>query len=380
VRPFSLLIKPASADCNLRCDYCFYLEKCRLYPQSSRHRMSEEVLSRLVRSYLDTEQPVHTFAWQGGEPTLMGLEFFRRVTDLQAEHGRAGTAVANGLQTNATLIDDALAEHLAQYRFLVGCSLDGPARMHNRYRRALSGKPSHADVLRGIRTLQRHQVEFNILVLVSRANVRHAREVYRYLTDQGFLFHQYIPCVEFNEQGEPEPISITGDEWGAFLCAIFKEWYPDDIYTVSVRNFDALLNRLVDGTVVVCTMGDNCCQYFVVEHNGDIYPCDFFVDEDLKLGNIMNASWEDLLACRTYCDFGARKRKWHAACSTCDCLDLCSGDCLKHRMYAGNPPQNRSRLCSGIKQFIGHTRTHFEALAQQVRRERSAQGQWPVQT
>jgi len=367
MRPFSLLVKPASADCNLRCDYCFYLEKARLYPETKRHRMSDAVLERLIRSYLATEQGVHALAWQGGEPTLMGLEFFRRVTALQAKYRRPGGVVANTLQTNATLIDDEMAEHLARHRFLVGCSLDGPPDVHDRFRRSAAGGPSHADVMRGIRTLQRREVEFNILVLVSRANMDRAAEVYRYLVDQGFLFHQYIPCVEFDERGRPEPYTITGEAWGEFLCSLFDAWHARDTHTVSIRNFDAILNKLVDDQSTVCTMADDCRQYFVVEHNGDVYPCDFFVEPELKLGNIARDGWEALQDSEVYRAFGLQKRQRHPSCQTCAQLDLCFGDCLKHRMYARHPAHTRSWLCSGIKRFLEEKRGRFASLAGEVR-------------
>jgi hypothetical protein len=233
----------------------------------------------IIRGYLSTPQLVCTFGWQGGEPMLMGLDFFRRVTDFQQKHGRAGTRIANGIQTNATLIDDAAAEHFARYRFLIGCSLDGPAQMHDRYRRATGGGPSHAAVLRGINLLERHRVEFNILVLVTQANVHHAKEVYRYLVDLGFYYHQYIPCVEVDKTGTLLPFVVTGRQWGDFMCEIFDLWYYQDRQTVSIRYFDSILKKLIDGSCNICTLGNNCCQYFVVEYNGDIYPCDFFLEK-----------------------------------------------------------------------------------------------------
>jgi uncharacterized protein len=370
MRPFSLLIKPASADCNLRCEYCFYLEKCHLYPDVKRHRMSDEVLEQLVKSYMATAQPNYAFAWQGGEPTLMGVEFFRKVTALQENYGHSGAVVANGLQTNATLIDDELAQHLAQYRFLLGCSLDGPEEVHDRYRLTIGGKPSHAKVVKGLETLKRHGVEFNILVLVSRANVRQAAEVYQYLIRQGLFYHQYIPCVEFDAEGNLLPFAIDGDEWGEFLCNIFNEWYPRDIQRVSVRHFDSILQKMVDGTANVCTIGRNCCQYFVVEYNGDIYPCDFFVEKPLKLGNVMDTNWDEALVSKTYRDFGAQKTQWNPECRSCDCLNYCSADCLKHRVYAGNPPQNLSMLCAGWQQFIRHTRGPFHEIAENINAQR----------
>ena len=369
---FSLLVKPASADCNLRCEYCFYLGKCHLYPQSPRHRMPDAVLEQMIQSYLATDQDTYAFGWQGGEPTLMGLDFFRRVTDLQQKHGKPGASVANGLQTNATLIDDDLAEHFARYRFLLGCSLDGPPEMHDRYRKTATGAPSHAAVVRGIQTLKAHAVEFNILVLVSQANVHNPTDVYRYLVDQGFLYHQYIPCVEFEADGSPAPFSISAAEWGSFLCGIFDEWHRDDTRRVSIRHFDSILSLMVDNHVTVCTLGRNCCQYFVVEHSGDIYPCDFFVDPELRLGNVMTTTWQQALESPAYREFGKQKTHWNAACTTCRHLHICSGDCLKHRPGGAGGEPTLSHLCQGWLQFFDHTEARFAALARRVREQRVA--------
>ena len=371
MRPFTLLIKPTCADCNLRCAYCFYLGKNALYPDTGPHRMSDAVLERLIQSYMATKQPVYTFGWQGGEPTLMGVEFFRKITALQRRYGRPGVAVANGVQTNATLIDDALAAHWAEYRFLVGCSLDGPAELHDRYRRAANGAPTHADVLHGIETLRRHQVEFNILVLVSQANVGKAAEVYRYLTGQGFLYHQYIPCVEYDDTGRLLPFAIDGEAWGRFNIELFDAWQADnDTHRVSIRHFDAALVKMVDNGVSLCSMGRDCRQYFVVEHNGDIYPCDFFVESDLKLGNVMDTAWSAAQDSPVYKTFGLRKAAWHRACDACPHLDLCAGDCLKHRPQNSDGSPVLSVLCAGWSMFYAHARAGFEALAQSVRESR----------
>ena len=371
-RPFSLLIKPTSADCNLRCTYCFYLEKSQLYPQESRHRMSDAVLERVIQSYMETDQEVYSFGWQGGEPTLMGLQFFEKVVEFQKKYGRRGVTVANGLQTNATLIGDSLASHLARYRFLVGCSLDGPGDIHNRYRVNHLGVNTHSRVIQGIQTLKQYGVASNILVLVSQANVHRAGEVYRYLVENGHLYHQYIPCVEFDDNGKPLPFSISGEEWGRFMCELFDAWYPDDVNTVSIRHFDSILSKLVDGTDTVCTMGRNCCQYFVVEYNGDIYPCDFFVEPALKLGNIMNTSWQELLESPAYLEFGAQKKDWNRACESCGSVELCAGDCLKHRMIAGNNSRNMSWLCEGWKLFLEHAENGFKQLSQGIIEKRKA--------
>ena len=362
MKDFSLLIKPTSADCNLRCQYCFYLDKKRLYPQTQTHRMSDSALERLVSSYLSIRQTVYSFAWQGGEPTLMGTNFFKRITALQEKFAHPGSQIANSLQTNTTLISDALAEQLARYSFLVGCSLDGPPELHNRYRQYPNAKPSHATVMKGIETLRRHKVDFNILILVSKANVHQASSVYRYLINHGFYFHQYIPCVEFDKNGKLLPFSITADEWGHFLCEIFDCWYPHDTRHVSIRHFDALLNKRLDNKESICSMSNNCCQYFVVEYNGDIYPCDFYVQKDLKIGNIADTSWENALSSPVYREFGLKKSKMHSQCLQCHYIDLCMGDCQKHRDKNNIQQPNPSHLCLGWQQFFKHTQKAFEDL------------------
>ena len=370
-KPFSLLIKPTSADCNLSCEYCFYLDRSALYPETKRHRMSDRVLERMIASYMATAQPAYYFGWQGGEPTLMGVEFFRRVTEYQQKYGRQGAVVSNGLQTNASLIDDEVAAHFSKYRFLVGVSIDGPAQMHDRYRVNSAGRGSHADVLKGIDCLKRHKVEFNALVLVSSANVKRAKEVYHYLCDLGIYFHQYIPCVEFDNNGQPLTFTISGRQWGDFLCGVFDEWIKWDVRRVSVRWFDSIVSYLVDGRHTVCEMGQNCCEYFLVEHNGDIYPCDFFVQPELKLGNICKTSWRELLQSQIYLDFGAQKAQWHKQCDTCNYLSYCSGGCLKHRLFHGaKNPRQLSWVCHGYKQFFQHALPGLKKLAETLNKER----------
>ncbi|MHB8810252.1 MAG: anaerobic sulfatase maturase [Desulfobulbaceae bacterium] len=356
------MIKPVSDRCNLQCRYCFYQNKTP-YPHSVTQGMNEIVLEHLIRSYLATPQPCYTFTWQGGEPTLLGYDFFRRVVELQKKYGRAGSVVANGVQTNATLLTDKLCTLFRTYNFLVGCSLDGPAEIHDRYRTTEKGKPTHASVMGGIEMMQRHGVDFNIMTLVSQANVHKAGELYRYFRDQGFFFQQYIPCVEFDEKGKLQPFAINGPEWGAFLCGIFDEWFPDDIHSVSVRHFDTILAKLVANKTDTCTIGKECQGYLVVEHNGDIYPCDFFVRKGLLLGNIMKKKWEQLLTSATYSEFGARKSRWSGSCDVCEYLDLCGGDCIKHRRGAADSTHEQSFLCPGWKLFFQHTAQRFGQIA-----------------
>ncbi|NLN02523.1 MAG: anaerobic sulfatase maturase [Lentisphaerae bacterium] len=369
---FSLLIKPAGADCNLRCAYCFYLEKAALYPDTPRHRMSDAVLARLVESYLATNQPQYGFAWQGGEPTLMGSAFFSRVTELQRQHRRPGTVITNALQTNATLIDDELAAHLAADNFLVGVSLDGPAELHDAYRLTHNGHPTHASVAEGMERLRRHRVDFNILTLVNRRNAAEPERIYRHLVQQGCLHHQYIPCVAHDATGQLLPFSLEQGQWGDFLCRLFDLWYQHDTRRVSVRLFDSIVIRLIEGVTNDCTFSRDCRHYFMVEHNGDVYPCDFFAEPGLRLGNIMEHTWDELLRSPRYQAFGACKSQWNAACDTCAWLEFCAGDCPRHRYITSRDPRQRSFLCADWQQFLAHTMPRFRRLAEEIRAERQA--------
>lgn len=368
-KPFSLLIKPASADCNLRCDYCFYIDKLNLYSGEKTYRMTDEVLEKLISSYMATDQPVYTFGWQGGEPTLMGVDFFKKVVRLQQQYAKSGARISNGFQTNGILIDDEFASFLGEYNFLVGISLDGPSDIHNMYRKDIGGSGTHERVINTIECLKRHHVEFNILTLVNAENVGRARDVYRYLCDMDMTFHQYIPCVEFDPNNEKMPFAITGEQWGEFLCELFDEWVREDVYKVSVRFFDSILNVMLGGMYSSCHMAGNCRQYFVVEYNGDIYPCDFFVQPSLKIGNIASTSWKSAIDSEIYREFGNRKNKWNARCIGCEHLMYCSGDCLKHRVYGDNPPETLSWLCDGYKKFFDHAMPKFKQIASQFQKD-----------
>jgi uncharacterized protein len=297
----------------------------------------------------------------------MGLDFFREVVALQKKYGAHGATVSNGLQTNATLLTSEFAQFLHEYHFLLGVSLDGPQHLHDRYRVTADSRGSFSKVMRGIELLNKHQVEFNILVLVSASNVDHAAEIYSFLTAQGLHYHQYIPCVEYDSTGALQPFAITAAQWGRFLTEIFDCWYPNDTRTVSVRQFDSVISYLVEGRYTQCTMGRSCQQYFVIEHNGDIYPCDFFVDPALKLGNCSSDTFAQMLQSPKYQKFGRAKSLWHKNCNQCPYVMLCSGDCQKHRFGSPATPQTLSSLCGGWKAFYAHTLPHFETLAQQVR-------------
>ncbi|MDD5727531.1 MAG: anaerobic sulfatase maturase [Victivallales bacterium] len=366
---FSLLIKPASYDCNLRCEYCFYLKKEEIYGKR-KHRMNNEVLEKMVSSYLALDMPLHSFAWQGGEPTLMGLDFYKIAVSYMKKYGSVGKCVSNALQTNGTLLNDDWAKFFHDYSFLIGVSLDGPAELHNKYRLDCGGCGSHAQVLKGIEVLKRNNTEFNILTMVSTANVDYPAQVYRYLKKQGFKYHQYIECVEYSRDGSLLPFAVTGRQWGGFMCGIFDEWYPRDRHEISVRLFDSILFCLLEGTPNVCAMGSDCRQYLLIENNGDVYPCDFFMDRKWKLGNLMNDSWESLTGSPLYARFGVRKKEYATACQACPWLKFCQGGCPKNRPERGDVPGMQTSLCDGWKIFYEHTADKFKQLAEEIKEKR----------
>jgi uncharacterized protein len=358
---FSLLIKPSAADCNLKCTYCFYIGRQGL--TETRPRMSDEVLERMISSYMSSRQATsYTFSWQGGEPAMMGLNFFKKVVNLQMKYAPPRAIVCNAFQTNGILITDELATFLAEYKFLFGVSLDGPAQVHDHYRKTLTGMPTHASVLKGIDRLKKHGVDYNILALVNDRTVKQPREIYGYFKNRGFLHQQYVPCVEFNAAGQLLPYSVTGTEWGAFLCEIFDRWIDEDVNRISIRLFDSILEYLVSGKRNACAMGTDCRQYFVVEYDGSVYPCDFFVRDDLRLGNIKNGTWKDFLESPVYRRFGLEKACWNEACRSCPWLAFCHGDCQKFRPVAG-VGRSRSILCEGWKAFYAYALPRLQCIA-----------------
>ncbi len=367
---FPLLIKPVSSDCNLRCEYCFYLGKGgSLYPGVGRHRMNNVVLESLIGKYMATDQPVYTFIWQGGEPTLMGPEFFKTAVNLQKLKGRKGARVANLLQTNCTNISPELIAVLKEYKFLLGVSLDGPQDLHDSYRRTPGGIGTHSDVVKNIGVLKANGVAFNALTLVTTRSVSRTKAIYDHLCDLGIYHHQYIPCLERDGGNELMPYSLSGKEWGRFLCQLFDIWSSKDINRVSIRFFEAVISLLVFGKAHLCHMESSCCQYLVIEYNGDVFPCDFYVYPELKLGNILDDRFEDLFGLKKHLEFGNRKSTLPKKCERCKWLSLCFGDCPKHRKWneVDGISGRTSMLCSGHQIFFEHAIEPLQRLASKIR-------------
>ncbi len=334
-----VLVKPAGPDCNLACTYCFYCPKAELYPGSPRHRMSDEVLKEFIGQYMAMSGEQVAFAWQGGEPTLMGLDFFRRVVDYQQRLGRSGQRVSNSLQTNGILLDDDWCQFLAEYKFLVGISIDGPPDIHDHFRVYPSGKGSHEQVITALHRLQAHHVEHNCLAMVTPVNIHRAEEVYRYLTEELALeYLQFIPLVERDPAtGELADFSIDPHAWGDFLCGIFDLWSREAQPQVHVRLFD--------------------------DHNGDVYCCDFFVEPQWKLGNLMETPLADLVQTERFAQFARRKSELSERCRECEWLQICWGGCPKHRLVYAEDASAPSYLCPGYQQFFAHSHEQLERRA-----------------
>ena len=406
---FHLLAKPTGATCNLDCEYCFFLSKEMLYP-GSRFRMADEMLEAYIRQLIEAHRtPFVTIAWQGGEPTMMGADFFRRSIEYVEKYRRPGMEVEYTIQTNGTLIDDELAAFFREHDFLVGISIDGPPAMHDAYRVDRGGAPTSARVLRGLDTLKRHGVEFNTLTTLHHANADHPLDVYRYLRDElGSRYLQFIPIIErlpaptidvpLEELGlspglaqkapwrswRDRPLyrqegslvtdrSITALQYGSFLIAVFEEWVRRDIGTVFVQMFDVALANWHGEPPSLCIHSETCGLALALEHNGDLYSCDHFVEEGYRLGNIADTPMAELVASDRQRAFGLAKRDTLPRfCRECDVRFACHGGCPKDRFIRtpdGEPGLNY--LCAGYKAFFHHIDEPMRALSALLRQGRA---------
>jgi len=393
---FHLLAKPTGATCNVDCAYCFFLSKELLYP-GSRFRMAEEVLETYIRQLLEAHQtPEVIVAWQGGEPTLMGIEFFRRAVTLQRQHARPGQRIINTIQTNGTLIDDAWAAFFKEHEFLVGISIDGPRDLHNAYRVDKGGHGSFDLTLRGLSFLQKYGVEYNTLTCLHRANASQPLEVYRFLRDEcGSRFHQYIPIIERidrSERGQGDehrswrdrPLytqdgelvtnrSVSADEYGHFLIEVFEEWVRRDVGTVYVQMFDVALASWIGAPTGLCIHSETCGTALALEHNGDLYSCDHFVEPTYRLGNISDQHMITLVASPQQLAFGQRKHdSLPHVCRTCDVRFVCHGGCPKDRFISVPDGElGLNYLCAGYQRFFRHIDQPMRFMAKQLHSARA---------
>lgn len=379
---FHVMAKPTGPICNLDCEYCFFLSKEALYP-GDRFRMADDLLESYLRQLLESHDsaPVVTIAWQGGEPTLMGVEFFRRAVDLANGLRRPGQELNHSIQTNGTLLTEEWCEMLAELGFLVGISIDGPPAVHDRYRVDKRGNPTSSRVLRGLDLLKEHGVPYNILCTVNAANQDQPLEVYRYFRDELEACHiQLIPIVErdndtgFQQGDRVTDRSVDPDAWGSFLIAVFDEWVRRDVGTVFVPQFDAALASWIGVRPGLCVFAETCGDAVALEHNGDLYSCDHFVEPDYLLGNIGQTHLVELLGSAQQRAFGNAKRdRLPKYCLECEVRFACNGECPKNRFVLtpdGEPGLNY--LCDGYKAFYRHIGGLMDLMAGLVREGRFA--------
>ena len=396
---FQVLAKPTGAVCNLDCKYCFFLSKEMLYP-GSRFRMADELLEEYIRQYIEAQAiPQVTISWQGGEPTLMGLDFFRRSVAYVEKYKKAHMTVEYTIQTNGTTMDDAWGRFFREHNFLVGISIDGPREMHDAYRVDKGGKGSLDRVLRGLDILKKHKVDFNILCTVHAANADHPVQVYRFFRDE--LEAQFIQFIPIVERASRETLSAANQGWGErpdgqrplylqegdlvtertvdpeqygrFLVGVFDEWVRHDVASVYVQHFDLALGAWAGEPAAVCIFAPTCGTALAIEHNGDLYACDHFVEPDYFLGNIQETPMIELVASEKQRQFGLDKAQTLPAfCRACDLKFACEGGCPKNRFIEtpdGEPGLNY--LCAGYKAFFEHIRLPMNTMAELLQRDRA---------
>jgi uncharacterized protein len=390
VSNFHVLTKPIGPICNLDCKYCFYLEKETLYPQVAKWAMRDDVLESYIRQYIEShDTPAINFAWQGGEPTLLGVEYFRRVVELQKRYAN-GKQIDNAFQTNGVLLNDEWGEFFRENRFLIGISIDGPRELHDAYRVDKGGQSTFDRVVRGIDTLKSNGVEFNTLTTVHRANSEYPLEVYRFLKECGSGFMQFIPIVErithettadglhlispdFAGAAKVAPWSVQPAQFGKFLCTIFDEWVRNDVGRYYVQLFDISLEMWAGMEASLCIFRRTCGGALAIEHCGDLYSCDHFVYPKNRLGNIMEAPLATLVDSEQQRQFGeAKESTLPQYCLKCDVRFACNGECPKHRFMStpdGEPGLNY--LCAGYKMFFHHVDPYMRFMASELHAERA---------
>lgn len=395
------MTKPAGPLCNLDCGYCFYLEKTKLFPDNHLFKMSDEVLEAYIRGYIESQPGKEvSFAWQGGEPTLAGIDFFRKAVALQKRYA-GGKSIENAFQTNGTLLNEEWCHFLRDEGFLVGISIDGPQELHDIYRLDRKGRGTYRDVVRGIELCKKHGVSFNTLTVVHRENVKKPLEVYRSLREIGSQFIQFIPLVERKADSASETLgldlahppdkstleaeafqpemtewSVPADELGEFFCRIFDRWVSRDVGKVFVQLFDGTFAKWLGAPGGPCVFAETCGRALALEHNGDLYPCDHYVYPRYHLGNVAETPIASMADGRKMADFGEAKRSGLTQqCRTCDYRFACNGDCPKHRfIYSRDGEYGLSYLCSAYYRFFKHSEPAMKKMA-----ELYAQGRPPAE-
>jgi len=367
-REFQVFVKPTGSICNMDCRYCYYLKKEHLFPEGESFRMPDEILEEYIVQHIEASpETVIRFSWHGGEPTVLGLDYFRRIVELQRMHQPPDRRIANGIQTNGILLDDDWCRFFAKEGFAVGLSLDGPQEMHDRFRVTKDGGPSHEQVVQGYNLLKKHGVYTDILCVVNAHNVQFPLQVYRFFKQINAQYITFLPMVEPQPDTKDgvDPISVPSEAWGTFLCTIFDEWVDHDIGQVKVQIFEEAARTAFNQEHSLCIFRPTCGDIPVVEHNGDFYSCDHYVDAEHRLGNIMETPLVELLESPAQRAFGEAKLKvLPRYCQECDVRAMCNGGCPKNRFLRtpdGEPGLNY--LCEGYKSFFTHCQPFVSEVA-----------------
>ncbi|HSV98052.1 MAG TPA: anaerobic sulfatase maturase [Spirochaetota bacterium] len=361
----NILIKPAGPDCGMACGYCFYSGKGTIFPDTAVHRMSGAILEESIRQLMAQPHGEVSVSWQGGEPTLMGPDFYKKAAQLQERYGH-GKTVGNGIQTGGILIDRDWARFFKEYKFLVGLSIDGSGHVHDRYRRTRAGGPTWAKVRDAARLMLDEGVAVNALSVVNDYSVRFPEETYGFLKELGLSYMQFIPCVEPDpaDGSRAAPFSVSGKELGQFLITIFDLWRADFIDgapTTSVRFFESLLFGYAGMPPSECTLMGECGPYLVVEHNGDVYSCDFFVEPKWRLGNVMKGRLADMLNSPAQDEFARQKAALPDRCAQCRWLERCRGGCPKDRLRDARDG-GLNHFCEALSAFFDHADAELARL------------------
>ncbi len=380
-KPLYVMLKPIGAVCNLSCDYCYYLEKSKLYEEDPKHILSDDLLEKFIEEYINSQtMPQVLFTWHGGETLMRPLSFYKKAMELQKKYAK-GRTIDNCIQTNGTLLNDDWCKFFKENNWLVGVSIDGPQEFHDEYRKNKQGLPSFIKVMNGIKLLKKHGVEWNAMAVVNDYNVEYPLDFYRFFKEIGCRFIQFAPIVERTKQGTNKSLasisdddnavltehSITAEQWGHFLCTIFDEWVKHDVGEYFIQIFDSTLANWMGEQPGVCTLAKNCGHAGVMEFNGDVYSCDHFVFPEYRLGNIHSKSLVEMMYGEKQQKFGNMKQQLPSQCKNCEYLFACNGECPKNRFIkSSNGELGLNYLCKGFYHFFEHVAPYMDFMKKEL--------------
>lgn len=371
--PLYMMAKPAGSMCNLSCRYCYYLEKSELYDEYTNKIMSDALLEKFIDEYITSQtMPDVLFTWHGGEPLMRPLSFYKNVIKLQKQYSR-GHHIDNCIQTNGTLLTDEWCEFLHENNWLVGISIDGPQKFHDKYRRDRRGGASFYKVMNGIKLLNKHDVEWNAMAVINNNNVEHPLEFYHFFKDIDCHYIQFTPIVERDQNGKLTPESITPEQWGNFLCTIFDEWVRNDVGEYYIQLFDATLSNWAGVAPGICSMAKTCGHAGIIEFNGDVYSCDHFVYPEYKLGNLNENTLVEMMYSERQKSFGISKStSLPGKCKRCKYLFACNGECPKNRFIDTDEGEHGlNYLCKGYYQFFDHVAPYMDYMKKELDADRA---------